>query len=93
MIHRERVLEFIGRHSDSAPSLRAWAQHVEQGDFKHFAQLRQTFAAADYVPPHVVFNIAGNKYRLVAIVSYALRAVSVEADLTHAEYDRGKWRC
>lgn len=60
--------------------------------YKHFVQLRQTFASADYVSPFTVFNIAGNKYRLIAIVSYGLGVVSVEHILTHREYDKDRWR-
>lgn len=82
----------MARRSDSASSLRAWAQHMEQNGFKHFAHLRQVFRAADYVAPYTVFNIAGNKYRLIAVIYYPLQAVSVETVLTHAEYDRGNWR-
>jgi mRNA interferase HigB len=39
-----------------------------------------------------VFDISGNKYRLIAVVDYALQAVAVECVLTHAEYDKGRWR-
>lgn len=80
------------RHPDSASSLKAWTQNIEQNAFKHFVQLRQAFATADYVSPYTVFNIAGNKYRLIAVVSYALGAVSVEHILTHPQYDKGRWR-
>ena len=82
----------MSRHPDSSSSLKAWSQYVEQNAYKHFVQLRQTFASADYVPPFTVFNVAGNKYRLIAVVSYELGAVSVEHILTHREYDKNRWR-
>ncbi len=80
------------RYPQSGSSLRAWAQHMEQSEPKHFTQLRQTFAAADYIRPYTVFNVSGNKYRLIAHVNYGLQVVSIENVLTHADYDRGKWR-
>jgi mRNA interferase HigB len=46
----------------------------------------------DQVKPHTVFNISGNKYRLIAVVDYALQCVSIECVLTHAQYDEGRWR-
>ena len=82
----------MDRHSDSASSLKACAQNMEKSTFKHFAQLRQVFGAADYVAPYTVFNAAGNKYRLIALVNYTLGAVSVESIMTHADYDKGKWK-
>ena len=65
---------------------------MESNSFRHFVDLKRTFGSADQVKPHTVFNIAGNKYRLIAVVDYALQGVSVECVLTHAEYDEGPWR-
>ena len=39
-----------------------------------------------------MFNIGGNKYRLVAALSFKVQALWVKAVLTHDEYDKGKWR-
>ncbi|HRE18221.1 MAG TPA: type II toxin-antitoxin system HigB family toxin, partial [Rhodocyclaceae bacterium] len=58
--------------------------HSEFRDFNH---LRETFAAADYVPPFVVFDVAGNHYRLVVIVQYRGKRVYVREVMTHREYD------
>ena len=65
---------------------------MESNRFKNFIELRRTFGSADYVKPYLVFNISGNKYRLVGLVDYAMETVSIQNVLTHAEYDRGKWR-
>ena len=56
-----------------------------------FAALRATFASVDKVGNLYVFNIGGNKYRLIASVAFVVRTVWVKAVLTHAEYDKGKW--
>jgi len=65
---------------------------VESNSFRHLVELKKTFGSADQVKPYTVFNIAGNKFRLIAVVDYALQSVSVECMLTHAEYDEGRWR-
>lgn len=92
LIRRERIREFIRRRPDSGPSLRAWQQNMAANLFENFVGLKGVFGSADYVRPHTVFNIAGNKYRLISSVDYELQTVSVEDVLTHADYDRGKWR-
>ena len=65
---------------------------MESNNFKHFVELKKTFGSADQVKPYTVFDISGNKYRLIALVDYALQSVSIESVLTHAEYGQGRWR-
>ena len=54
--------------------------------------LKKAFGSADYVRPFTVFDIGGNKYRLIAVIDYALGLVSIVDVLTHEEYGRGRWR-
>ena len=65
---------------------------IEAQTFKQLMALKETFGSADYVKPYTVFNIAGNKYRLVALVDYGLQTVSVGHVLTHEEYDEQGWK-
>lgn len=65
---------------------------MESNSFKHFVELKKTFGSADQVMPHTVFNISGNKCRLIAVVDYALQTVSIECVLTNSEYDGGCWK-
>ncbi len=65
---------------------------MESNCFNHFVELKKTFGSADQVRPHTMFNISGNKYRLIAVVDYALQSVSIECVRTHSEYDEGRWR-
>ncbi len=60
--------------------------------FFDFNELRETFASADYVDGLTVFNIGGNKYRLIASIHYNRRKVYIRNVLTHAEYDREGWK-
>ncbi len=61
-------------------------------DFKSFADLRNTFGSADQVGNLTVFNIGGNKLRLIAAIHYNRRIIYIRAVLTHQEYDEGKWK-
>ena len=54
--------------------------------------IRRTFASADFVGEFTVFNIGGNKYRLITAIHYNVHKVYVRHVLTHAEYGIGKWR-
>lgn len=92
LIGRDVLQLFARKHSDSRSSLKSWTQGIEVNSFKHFADLKRTFGSADQVKPYTVFDISGNKYRLIAIADCAPQSVAVEYVLTHAEYDEGRWR-
>jgi mRNA interferase HigB len=92
LIGRDLIQRFARTHPDSRSSLKSWTQAMESNTFKHFVELKTTFGSADQVKPHTIFNISGNKYRLIAVVDYALQSVVIECVLTHAEYDEERWR-
>ncbi len=92
ILGRDLVQTFMEKYPDSQSSLKSWVQTIEVNRFKHLNELKETFGSADYVRPYTVFNISGNKYRLIALVNYQIGAVLVQQILTHREYDRDKWR-
>ncbi|MGH7826263.1 MAG: type II toxin-antitoxin system HigB family toxin [Candidatus Binatia bacterium] len=92
LVGRDLIQRFARKHPDSRSSLKSWTQIMESNSFNHFVGLKKTFGSADQVKPHTVFNISGNKYRLIAVVDYALQSVSIECVLMHSEYDEGRWR-
>lgn len=92
LISNKPLREFAAVHPDAEASLQAWRRLIERGDFHSFAALRETFATVDKVGPRYVFNIGGNKYRLVAAIAFQPRIVWVKAVLTHGEYDKGAWK-
>lgn len=72
---------------DSRDSLVQWFAVVEAADWAGPAQLKDQFRSASFVGDRVIFNIAGNKYRLVTAVKYRWRMVYIRFVGTHAEYD------
>jgi mRNA interferase HigB len=92
VITRKRILEFSALHPDSRTALNAWHAIIEKCSFKSYVELRRTFASADLVGNKTVFNIGGNKYRLIAAIHYNRGKVFIRDILTHAEYDRGGWK-
>ncbi len=61
-------------------------------NFGTFLELRTVFASADQIGKLTVFNIGGNKARLIAAVHYNRHKLYMRAVLTHAEYDKGMWK-
>ena len=92
IITRKCIREFVKIHPDSQSSLDNWYRIVKHTDYGSFAELKRHFASADYVKNLVVFNISGNKYRLIASIHFNRKKVYIRAILTHSEYDKGKWR-
>ena len=79
---------------DAKAALEAWHTVVsaKETDWGCFADIRRTYARADLVGSCVVFDIGGNKYRLVCLVLYPSQKVLIRAILPHAEYDKGHWK-
>jgi mRNA interferase HigB len=61
-------------------------------EFENFAELKAAFGTVDKVGELYVFDIGGNKYRLIADVRLSRRLVFIKAVLPHSEYDKGKWK-
>jgi mRNA interferase HigB len=91
VISRKAIREFTRKHSDATVSLSVWYKEVRNGHWDSPAALLATFRDADIVGGEVVFNIARNRYRLIAWVAYGARKVFIKDILTHKEYDKEKW--
>lgn len=85
---REGIDAACTKHSDWRSSLQRWVTITEDAHWQNFADIRKTFASASRVTPYVIFNIAGNKARLLTVIDYEDQIVAVEGVLTHTEYDR-----
>ena len=97
IIKTSMLKEFWQGHREAEASLRTWAQQVKAAEWRNFAEVRKTFPNADSVTvasgrPVVVFNIAHNRYRLIAAVHYGSRIVYTLMILTHKQYDRNTWK-
>ena len=91
VISRKALRVFWTQHPDSEKPLSRWFKIMHQTQFHNFAALRRTFPSADKVGKYVVFNIAGNKYRLIVSIHFNRGKVYIRHVLTHQAYDRGGW--
>ena len=88
---------FWQRYRDAQKPLENWFRTTEASDWRDFMELRRTFGHADtakVASGHTVtiFDIAGNKYRLVTAIHYNTGVVYAMMVLTHQEYDKQKWK-
>lgn len=80
--------ESVGNEETKVP-LERWYEMTEKADWHNFSQLRLDFPSADYVGnQHYVFNISGNKFRLMVVVKFMMGYVFVRWVGRHSEYDR-----
>jgi len=92
IIKRGALEQFWQRHPDAKASLESWYAVVRRANWKTPVELKQVYRNADLVGRRTVFNIGGNKYRLIARVNYQTQRVFVLYLLTRAEYDKGAWK-
>ena len=100
VISKRRLREFGEKYKDAELPLTTWWKTVnaDKTDWKNITDVKKTYASADGIKLRpcdvnvVVFNIGGNKYRLVARILYETHRVYIKKVMTHAEYDTGKWK-
>jgi mRNA interferase HigB len=92
VISRKKLREFWAKHPDSEGPLSEWHKVARRATWKKFADIKAVYRSADQVEKFIVFNIGGNKYRLIIEVYYEDEVILIRHVLTHPEYDRGSWR-
>ena len=97
IIKRAAVIEFGRKHAEAAPALQRWLDIVIHAEWHTLADVRTDFRHADPVKVKsggtvIVFNIAGNKFRLITAIHYNRGVVYTLRFLTHAEYSKNRWK-
>ncbi|QSV55242.1 MAG: type II toxin-antitoxin system HigB family toxin [Dolichospermum sp. UKL201] len=88
----ESLTEFSKIHPDSETSLNVWLQTAQKEEWKHIIDVREVYPHADFVQGYTVFNIGGNKFRLITKITYKVKTIKIEDVLTHSEYNEDKWK-
>ncbi len=81
---------FESTYPPARKALKIWREIVEQAQWSNLNDVKSTFSYADYVAPYVVFNLGGNKYRIITLVKFPLKLVQIDKALTHEQYN--KWK-
>ena len=89
--HGDRLVEFYRSqgHGDAQAALERWYNTAERAQWKNLSDIKVDFPATDYVGnQHYVFNIKGNKYRLIVVVKFTIGHIFIRFVGTHSEYDK-----
>ena len=92
VITRKRLNEFADTYPETRNALAQWYSSMKGSSFSSFQELQLMFPTADRVGKLTVFNVGGNKVRLIAAIHYNRQRIYIRAVLTHHEYDRGRWK-
>ncbi|RON01151.1 type II toxin-antitoxin system HigB family toxin [Pseudomonas brassicacearum] len=92
VITEKRIWEAKEQWPHSANALDQWYRQVKRNSPGDFAAMKAMFPATDKVEAFHVFDIGGNKLRLIAVVHYAAQRLYIKQVLDHREYDKGKWK-
>jgi mRNA interferase HigB len=83
------LLEYVKQYPLASTAILDWYHEIEKADFKNFKELKKVYGNASLVgDDRIVFNIAGNKFRLVVRIVFEYKAIQVKWFGTHKEYDK-----
>ena len=85
-------MAFVTKHPPAAEPLDNWYRRARKARWQNLAEVKADYPHADLARKCTVFNIGGNKYRLITKNSYVGQAIYIKRVLTHAEYDKGAWK-
>jgi mRNA interferase HigB len=92
IISNSALRAFSALHPQADAPLKGWRRVIEKNRFANWSDLKALFNSVDRVGDLVVFDIGGNKYRLIAYIRFEKQIVYIKAVLTHQEYDKGAWK-
>ncbi len=85
VITYKAIRKFKSVHAEAGQPLDSWHRVSGGCRWTSLAELKRVFGTADWVEPYVVFNIAGNKYRLIAEINFRSQTLFIRHILTHQE--------
>jgi mRNA interferase HigB len=92
VISYKRLRHFYQNHADAHAALDNWYKLSSQLTWHNLLDVQATFPSAEAVGNFTVFNIRGNRYRLIVAIEYERQLIYVKYVLTHADYDKEQWK-
>lgn len=92
IIGKRRIVEFFKKRATAQSNLKSWLKITKKADWKNLTDVRKVFPHADLLGNCTIFNICGNKYRLITKIFYDTKVVLIRFVLTHAEYDKKPYK-
>ena len=92
IITKKRLEEFWFVHHESESALMNWFKVSRKASWRNLVEVKADFPHAEMVSECIVFNVGGNKCRLIVKVKFRAKVIFVRFVLTHGEYDKDKWK-
>ncbi len=92
VISYRQLREFSSNHADCLEALDNWYKISSQATWSNLIEIQTVFPKSEAVGNFTVFNIKGNRYRLIVCIDYGRQLIYIKYVLTHAEYDKEKWK-
>ena len=92
VISRKILRDYCLDHADACDALDDWYRVASKARWKNLTEVQATYKTAEAVGNFTVFNIKGNRYRLIVDIIYSSQRIYIKYVLTHAEYDKDKWK-
>lgn len=92
VIHWGRARKFIAANRKAKAPLDVWKTATQASTWQNYPEIKETFNTVDWYKGHVIFDIGGNKFRLIAICRFELGHLYIQDIMTHKEYDKGLWK-
>lgn len=91
VISKPGLLKLSKKHPETLPTLTLWYKVVKRAVWRGLHEVRRSYPTADQVGNVLIFDVMGNRYRLITHVNYAVQRIYVKALMTHREYERKEW--
>jgi len=90
LLGKQLIYDFVEKHADARSQIDSWRAEVEEAQWDTPNQLKYRYPKASILKDRqVIFDICGNKYRLLTQISYQNKVVLIKKIDTHSEYN--KW--
>ncbi len=89
VVSHKAIRIFCEEHPEARNALDYWYKVARRATWANFVEVKQTFHTADFVAPNVVFDVGGNRYRLIAETNFGRRMLFIRGIMTHKEYGKG----
>lgn len=92
IISKRRLREFWLKIPHAEQPILNWYEIAKKVDWNNFSEVRESFRSADIYRDCVIFDVGGNKFRLITRIRYQKKRVYVRFVLTHSDYDKNLWK-
>jgi mRNA interferase HigB len=92
VISKRVLFEKVAKHADAKSAVQVWLDIATEAEWANLEDVRKSFPATDMVGQLAIFNVRGNKYRLIVRMVFRYQRIYVKEFLTHAQYDKGDWK-